>query len=226
MKNPILAPLFVALFAGFTFAADEKKAAAPATSPPPSNPSVEMKTSKGLITIELNREKAPVTVENFLKYVEKKHYDGTVFHRVINDFMIQGGGFAKDGEKLVEKETAPPIKNEAANGLKNETGTIAMARTADPNSATAQFYINVKNNDNLNQAAGSVGYAVFGKVTKGMDVISQMKAVKTGLRPLTSRVGKNQFQAGPHPNVPLEDVIIESVRVIESAAAVPTKKSE
>ena len=139
---------------------------------------VRLKTSKGDIVLELNAEKAPISVENFLSYVKKKHYDGTVFHRVINGFMIQGGGFKLDGKDLVEKETGKGILNESKNGLKNDRGTIAMARTNDPNSATAQFFINVVDNAGLNFPSNG-GYAVFGKVVEGMDVVDKIKAVQT-----------------------------------------------
>lgn len=139
---------------------------------------VRLKTSKGDIVLELNAEKAPVTVENFLGYVKKKHYDGTVFHRVINGFMIQGGGMKIEGGSLSELPTGPGIINESQNGLKNDRGTIAMARTSDPNSATAQFFINVVNNDSLNFPSMG-GYAVFGKVIEGMEVVDQIKAVAT-----------------------------------------------
>jgi len=139
---------------------------------------VRLKTSKGEILIALNPEKAPLSVENFLGYVKKKQYDGTVFHRVINGFMIQGGGFKLKGEELVEQATGAGILNESKNGLKNDRGTIAMARTSDPNSATAQFFINVENNDMLNFPSNG-GYAVFGKVIEGMDVVDQIKAVAT-----------------------------------------------
>lgn len=158
---------------------------------------VRLKTNKGDILIELNPEKAPITVKNFLKYVGDKHYDGTVFHRVIDGFMIQGGGMALDGGRLVEKRTGAGIKNESNNGLKNDTGTIAMARTPDPDSATAQFFINVNDNNGLNFPTGG-GYAVFGKVTEGMDVVNAIKVVKTG--------------AG---DVPVEPVVIESATVVE-----------
>jgi peptidyl-prolyl cis-trans isomerase A (cyclophilin A) len=136
----------------------------------------------GDIVLELNAEKAPITVENFLSYVNKKHYDGTVFHRVIDGFMIQGGFAVTDG-KLVEKASGKGIKNESQNGLKNERGTIAMARTNDPDSATAQFFINVVDNAMLNYPSNG-GYAVFGKVVEGMDVVDKIKAVKTGVSQL------------------------------------------
>ena len=167
------------------------------------NPVVLMKTSMGDIKIELFADKAPITVKNFLDYVEAKHYDGTIFHRVIGlphgdrDFMIQGGGY-EPGMK--EKKTRMPIKNEAGNGLSNVRGTIAMARTGDPDSATAQFYINVGDNLFLDRANArdKVGYCVFGKVIAGMDIADKIKAVK---------VGRN--------DVPLEDIVILSVRRVE-----------
>jgi cyclophilin family peptidyl-prolyl cis-trans isomerase len=158
---------------------------------------VRLKTNKGDIVIELNAEKAPITVKNFLMYVGGKHYDGTVFHRVIDGFMIQGGGMALDGGRLVEKRTGAGIKNESNNGLKNDTGTIAMARTPDPDSATAQFFINVVDNDGLNFPTGG-GYTVFGNVIEGMDVVNVIKSVKTG--------------AG---DVPAEPVVIESATVVQ-----------
>lgn len=158
---------------------------------------VRLKTNKGDIVIELNAEKAPITVKNFLKYVGEKHYDGTVFHRVIDGFMIQGGGMALDGGRLVEKRTGAGIKNESNNGLKNDTGTIAMARTNDPDSATVQFFINVADNAMLNFPSNN-GYAVFGKVVEGMDVVNAIKGVKTG-----------------PGDVPVEPVVIESAAVVE-----------
>jgi cyclophilin family peptidyl-prolyl cis-trans isomerase len=162
------------------------------------NPVVIMDTSMGPIKIELFADKAPVTVKNFLDYVDAKFYDGTIFHRVIPDFMIQGGGF-EPGMK--QKQTREPIKNESSNGLSNVRGTIAMARTNEPNSATAQFYINVKDNKFLDkdQAKDGVGYCVFGKVIEGMDVVDKIKEVPTGNK-------------GGHANVPLKDVTIKSVR--------------
>jgi peptidyl-prolyl cis-trans isomerase B (cyclophilin B) len=164
-------------------------------------PMVLMKTSMGEIKIELNKEKAPITVENFLKYVEAKFYDGTIFHRVIPNFMIQGGGFDAG---MKQKETNAPIKNEAGNGLRNDTGTIAMARTNVVDSATAQFFINVKDNDFLNhknETPAGFGYAVFGKVVEGLDVVRKIEAVSTGSK-------------GGHRDVPLEPVVIESVSVL------------
>lgn len=161
------------------------------------NPTVIMETSAGTVEIELNEEKAPVSVKNFLSYVDKKFYDNTIFHRVINNFMIQGGGFE---EGMKEKKTGSPIINEAKNGLRNEEGTIAMARTNDPNSATSQFFINVANNESLNYPSpDGHGYAVFGKVTKGMHVVNRIKMVKTG------------NMAG-HQNVPMDTVVIKSVK--------------
>lgn len=159
------------------------------------NPKIVIKTSKGEIEVELFQDKAPITVKNFLSYVDKGHYKGTIFHRVMDGFMIQGGGMDKD---MKEKSTAAPIKNEADNGLKNEVGTLAMARTNEVDSATAQFFINVVDNPSLDHSskdARGYGYAVFGKVTKGMPVVNQIKAVKTGSR-------------FPHENVPLEPVVI------------------
>jgi peptidyl-prolyl cis-trans isomerase B (cyclophilin B) len=169
------------------------------------NPVVEIKTTKGLIVVELDKEKAPKSVENFLMYVKDKFYDDTVFHRVIDNFMIQGGGFKED---MSEKDTKDPIKNEADNGLKNDKYTIAMARTSDPHSASAQFYINVKDNGALNfreKTAGGWGYAVFGKVTKGQDVVDKIKGVKTGV--------KNTPGGIPMDDVPVEMVKIESIRL-------------
>jgi cyclophilin family peptidyl-prolyl cis-trans isomerase len=165
-------------------------------------PMVLMSTSMGDIKIELDPEKAPVTVENFLTYVKDGHYDGTIFHRVIKNFMIQGGGMDKD---MNEKKTRAPIKNEAGNGLKNDEGTIAMARTNVVDSATAQFFINVRNNDFLNHKGTSprdFGYAVFGKVVEGMDVVHKIEGVST-----TSQKG--------HGDVPSEPVVIKSVKVVE-----------
>jgi peptidyl-prolyl cis-trans isomerase A (cyclophilin A) len=159
------------------------------------NPVVVMETSMGTIKIELYATKAPITVKNFLKYVEDKHYDGLIFHRVIEDFMIQGGGMTED---LREKQTRDPIKNESDNNLSNERGTIAMARTKVADSATSQFYINVKDNKFLDRAKATdgVGYCVFGRVVDGMDVVDKIRAVKT--------------KAG---DVPLQAVVIKSVRL-------------
>jgi cyclophilin family peptidyl-prolyl cis-trans isomerase len=163
------------------------------------NPVVVMETSLGNIKIELDQDKAPVTVKNFLRYVDEKFFDGTIFHRVIAGFMIQGGGF----QNSREKETHEPIQNEGSNGLRNEVGTIAMARTRDPNSATAQFYINVANNRQLDR-----GYAVFGKVIDGMDVVNKIAQTKTGVKYFVVKTG----QRVPMQDAPVDDIIIKSVR--------------
>ncbi len=160
---------------------------------------VKLETTMGDIVIELNEKAAPVTVKNFLTYVGEDFYDGTIFHRVIPNFMIQGGGFTPD---MVQKKTHPPIINEASNGLKNDRGTIAMARTSNPDSATSQFFINHRNNDPLNYAGpNNPGYAVFGKVVEGMETVDKIAAVKT-------------TQKGPHANVPVEPVVIKSAKVV------------
>ncbi len=166
------------------------------------HPVIKLQTSLGDIVLELDAEKAPVTVENFIQYVKDGHYDGTIFHRVIPNFMIQGGGFDAD---MKQKETRAPIKNEADNGLKNDKYTIAMARTPDPHSASAQFFINVKDNDFLNFSAPTAngwGYAVFGKVTDGFDVVDAIAKVKTGNR-------------GPHGDVPVDPIVITKAVIIE-----------
>ncbi len=142
------------------------------------NPQVVLTTSLGKITIELDAEKAPLSTKNFIEYVESGFYDNTIFHRVISHFMIQGGGMAAD---MVKKPSREPIKNEADNGLKNLRGTIAMARTNDPDSANSQFFINVQDNASLNMRMGSAGYAVFGKVVAGMDVVDDIRFVETGM---------------------------------------------
>jgi cyclophilin family peptidyl-prolyl cis-trans isomerase len=174
---------------------------------------VKMTTNKGDIIIELDRVKAPISTENFLKYVNKGQYNGTVFHRVIKDFMIQGGGF--DGT-LTEKPTEAPIKNECTNGLSNARGTIAMARTNDPNSATAQFYINTVDNKMLDGRPGRPGYAVFGKVVDGMNTVDAIRAVKTGQKMANSRGGQ-----GPMGDVPMETVEIIKVVEIPAPAMAP-----
>ena len=161
---------------------------------------ITLHTNYGDIELELDFEKAPKTAANFRQYAADGFYAGTIFHRVINNFMIQGGGFT---ENMEQKKTNPAIENEADNGLTNDTGTIAMARTSDPNSATAQFFINVKDNDFLNhksKTAQGWGYCVFGKVSKGIDVVNKIKNVKTGSN-------------GMHQDVPLETVVIERVTV-------------
>lgn len=164
---------------------------------------VEMTTSKGVITLELDAEHAPVTVANFLEYVNSGHYDGTIFHRVIPGFVIQGGGMESG---MREKTTQESIENEADNGLKNLTGTICMARTNDPHSATSQFFINLKDNsflDHTEKTPSGWGYAVFGRVTSGMEVVEAIAAVQTG-------------NAGHHQDVPLEDVVLEKAAASES----------
>lgn len=172
--------LTLALLPTLVFSQPDKEAKKPEVVPAKvtSSPKVRLKTNLGDIVLELNAEKAPVTVANFLGYVKKKHYDETVFHRVIDSFMIQGGGFTQKGEVLTEKETGKGITNEGKNGLKNLRGSIAMARTSDPESATAQFFINVADNEALNFPSNG-GYAVFGKVVEGMDVVDKIKATKT-----------------------------------------------
>jgi peptidyl-prolyl cis-trans isomerase A (cyclophilin A) len=174
------------------------------------NESVVMKTSMGNITIELFADKAPVTVKNFLSYVDEKYYDSTVFHRVIKGFMIQGGGFAL-ASPIKQKTTKAPIKNESDNGIGNDRGTIAMARTQDPNSATSQFFINVVDNKMLNKSARDAGYAVFGKVTEGMDVVDKIRAVATGSSPALALNGDEAVQT-MFQDVPATPVIVESVR--------------
>ena len=163
-----------------------------------------METSLGTITLELNEDKAPETVRNFAEYVTSGHYDGTIFHRVIDGFMIQGGGFTKD---MNQKPTREPIRNEAMNGLKNDRGTIAMARTMIVDSATSQFFINLVDNGFLDYRGPdprTFGYAVFGRVTDGMDVVDRIAKVKTGF-------------AGPHQNVPEEPIVIKKVHIAAEA---------
>jgi peptidyl-prolyl cis-trans isomerase A (cyclophilin A) len=214
MKRRLI--LALAMFAPFAFAQEEKKEAEPAK-PAAAAERVKLVTSKGDIVIELDRAKAPVTVENFVSYVKKKHYDGTVFHRVIGTFMIQGGGFEQKDGGLVEKESGKGIKNEASNGLKNDRGTIAMARTSDPNSATAQFFINVADNAMLNAPnPDGHGYAVFGKVVEGMEVVDKIKAVATGTKKITMRGPGGQTMEAPSQDVPNEDVVIKSATVVEA----------
>ncbi|WP_430886695.1 peptidylprolyl isomerase [Janthinobacterium agaricidamnosum] len=193
---------FCTLFAGLTLGS-AVVAAAPATALDPT-PHVALKTSMGEIVLELNQEKAPQSVANFLQYVKSGYYKGTVFHRVIDGFMIQGGGFDKN---MKQKATKAPIKNEAQNGLQNVTYSIAMARTGDPHSATAQFFINVNDNGALDYPGrDGFGYTVFGKVIKGMDVVDKIKAV-----PVTDK--------GPHQNVPVTPVVIESATLLKPAPA-------
>ncbi len=189
--------IYVVAFAllTWTFQAQAKRAATPNTN------EVLISTSLGNIKVRLDSEKAPITTENFLKYVKKKHYDGTTFHRVIPGFMIQGGGHLPN---MTEKSTDAPIKNEAKNGLSNARGTIAMARTSDIDSATAQFFINVVDNDRLNHKSDTqYGYAVFGEVVEGMDVVDKIRIVKT-----TSK--------GDYQDVPETPVMIKSVRTVQN----------
>ena len=163
---------------------------------------IKLHTNHGVITLELFEDQAPQTAANFKEYVKKGHYDGTIFHRVISNFMIQGGGFVPG---MQQKSVGSPIKNEASKALSNKVGTVAMARTNDPHSATAQFFINVKDNDFLDHSSPTPqgwGYAVFGKVTDGLDVVEKIKAVATGSR-------------GGHQDVPQEDVIIEKAEIVE-----------
>ena len=188
MKKFLWIVLMLSLCAGPAFAQEAGKG----------NPTVVIKTSKGVIEAVLYKDKAPITVDNFIKYVDSAFYTGTIFHRVISGFMIQGGGFDR---YFTKKPTRPPIKNEAANGLKNERGTLAMARTPAVDSATAQFFINLDNNTALNHGVRDYGYAVFGKVTKGMEVVDAIASVQTGPQ-------------GPFDSdVPRTAVIIESIRV-------------
>ncbi len=185
------------LFPVFAFCESTKETEKSTPSATEKTSNVLLKTSKGNIVIALDAAKAPISAANFLGYVNKKHYDGTLFHRVIDGFMIQGGGFKLEGKNLIEKETGKGIVNESNNGLKNDRGTIAMARTSDPNSATTQFFINVVDNNMLNFPSNG-GYAVFGRVIKGMDVVDKIKAVTTG------------SQAPLGRDVPVEPVVIIS----------------
>jgi cyclophilin family peptidyl-prolyl cis-trans isomerase len=206
--NPTRSLLAALLLAAVPFAAFAQAKAEPAkpancaANPKGTAPmKVKLTTSMGPITIELNKEKAPLSVENFVKYVDSGHFNGTIFHRVIDGFMIQGGGFTKD---MAQKPTNPTIKNESTNGLKNDAYTLAMARTGVRDSASAQFFINVKGNDFLNyrdETPQGWGYAVFGKVTEGQEVVDKIKKVATG-------------NAGGHQNVPLEPVVIEKAECI------------
>jgi peptidyl-prolyl cis-trans isomerase B (cyclophilin B) len=191
--SPLAVLLAAALFAG-------EGAGAP--KPSPSRPRVKLETSLGTIVVELDAERAPKTVENFLGYVRSGHYDGTIFHRVIRNFMVQGGGF---DAQMRQKSTGKPIENEAANGLKNERGTLAMARTNDPHSASAQFFVNTVDNKFLDHTAKTQqgwGYAVFGRVVEGMSVVDAIEAVKTTTR-------------APHGDVPVEPVVIRRATVVE-----------
>ncbi len=159
---------------------------------------IRFETTQGNFTIEFFEKEAPTTVENFLKYIGDEHFDGTIFHRIVPGFVIQGGGFTED---MTQKKTLAPIKNEADNGLKNKRGSLSMARTSDVNSATSQFFVNLKDNDFLDHQRGNFGYAVFARVTEGMEVIDKIAAVKTGKRK-------------GHDDVPVEAVVMTSVRKI------------
>jgi cyclophilin family peptidyl-prolyl cis-trans isomerase len=198
---PFLAK-FIALFAGLTLSG-AALAAAPQAAQQVS-PQVSLQTSMGVIVLELDREKAPLTVANFLQYVNSGHYKGTIFHRVIDGFMIQGGGFDKN---MMQKPVKAPIQNEAKNGLRNLPYSVAMARTGDPHSATAQFFINVGDNAALDYPGrDGFGYTVFGRVIKGMDVVDKIKALPVA-------------DAGPHQNVPLTPVVIESATLLHNIGA-------
>jgi peptidyl-prolyl cis-trans isomerase A (cyclophilin A) len=189
VAGPLLAVLLCAVMGAGAGAEEPKK-----------NPVVVLDTSAGAIHIELDAEKAPISTKNFLDYVEAKHYDGLIFHRVIPNFMVQGGGMTPD---MQQRKTRAPIKNEAGNGLKNERGTLAMARTNVVDSATSQFFINVKSNDFLNhrdETAQGFGYAVFGKVTEGMDVVDKIVGSPTGSK-------------GGHQDVPVEPILIKTATV-------------
>ena len=190
ISNMALAPAVLAVAAMLSVAPDAQAA---------DTTKVKLVTTQGEIVLELDAQKAPKTVANFLQYVKDKHYDGTVFHRVIDGFMIQGGGFSSD---MQQKPTRPPVPLEAGNGLKNDRGTVAMARTSDPNSATAQFFINVKDNAMLNAPKpDGFGYTVFGKVVQGMEVVDKIRVVPTGNR-------------GMYQNVPVTPVVIQSASVL------------
>ena len=177
------------------------------------SPEVIMDTNFGEIVIKLDALNAPVTVENFLNYVKSNHYDNTMFHRVIKDFMIQGGGFSSEGD---EKETVEPIKNEGKNGLTNKRGSIAMARTNDPNSATSQFFINTVDNSRTLDAGGANGpdgYAVFGEVISGMETVDKIATVRVGPKTLRSKALNGQLYPSPNGDVPVENVLIKTLKI-------------
>ena len=201
--------IIVSALLAATVAVGAQSGPAPAA-PAMTGPVVTLETTLGDIRIALDEAKAPVTVKNFLAYVRAGHYDGTIFHRVIPNFMIQGGGM---DASMAEKPGRAPIRNEAANKLRNDRGTVAMARTADPNSATAQFFVNVKNNASLDYGVGGAGYAVFGTVIAGMDVVDRIVAVPTTTR-------------GGHQNVPITPIFIKRARVEAAARAVPSDRIE
>lgn len=176
---------------------------------------VDFDTNLGAFTVELNDEEAPATAANFLRYVDEGHYDGVVFHRVIPNFMAQGGGFAAQEGALVEKPTHDPIDNEADNGLKNVKGALAMARTSDPHSASAQFFINFTDNDFLDHSGKTPsgwGYAVFGRVINGMDVVDGMAQAPTGMRTLGMLSPSGRVQQAPSQDVPVDDIVILSAK--------------
>jgi len=203
MKHAIA--LLLALLAPITVFADAEKSFKSAST------KVRLKTNHGDIVLQLNKDKAPITVANFVDYVKKKHYDGTVFHRVIDGFMIQGGGFESKDGTLVEKPSGKPIVNEGQNGLKNTRGTIAMARTNDPNSAKAQFFINVQDNAALDYPNNG-GYAVFGSVVEGLEVIDKIKSTPTG-------IGKMKMlhpATGEAIEMPAQDVPNAAVTIISA----------
>jgi peptidyl-prolyl cis-trans isomerase A (cyclophilin A) len=196
--NAALVPLLFALV-------QAPAVATPPEKPAPSGPEVVLETSQGTIRIVLNRAQAPLSVDNFLKYVRARHYDGTIFHRVIPGFMVQGGGFTAD---MKEKATRPPVRNEAKNGLRNSRGTVAMARTSDANSATSQFFVNVRDNHRLDFGIGGAGYAVFGEVVEGMDVVDKIVAVTT-----TTKGGMD--------DVPVSPVFLKTAREGKPVASPP-----
>ncbi len=197
--------VLLALLAPIAVFADAEKSAKPATT------KVRLKTNHGDIVLELNKEKAPITVANFVDYVKKKHYDGTVFHRVIDGFMIQGGGFESKDGTLVEKPAGKPITNEGKNGLKNARGTIVMARTNDPNSAKAQFFINVQDNAMLDYPNNG-GYAVFGSVVEGMDVVDKIKSTSTGI----GKMNMLHPNTGEAIDMPAENVPNTAVTILSA----------
>ncbi len=203
---PVVAPAATAPAAAAVAPTGAAAAVPPPAVKPEADPIVEIVTSEGKIKLQLDAKLAPETVKNFVGYANEKFYDGTVFHRVINKFMVQGGGYVVEGGKLNEKKTKASIQNEAKNGLKNDRGTVAMARTPDPNSATSQFFINLVNNDRLNfPAPDGHGYAVFGKVIEGMDVVDKIAGQKTGMK---QGMG----------DVPEKDIVIQSITVSKSAS--------
>ena len=206
----------LALLLTLAQAAPQAPAPVPAATPKPAptGPFVSLEVTQGrlalgTIVIALNKEKAPISVDNFLQYVRAGHYDGTVFHRVMPGFMVQGGGFTPE---LEERPTRPPIKNEARNGLRNSRGTVAMARTNDPNSATSQFFINVRDNHRLDFGIGGAGYAVFGEVVEGLEI-----ADRISITPTTPR--------GPHQNAPQTSVVIHRVRELKTWAPKPAAET-